>query len=181
LVRREQLRRSGPGEAEDERRQLDEPSASDDRVDPAGGEAGERHEQQEGEVELTHGRTRSLLTDLGPDLRDRLAHGDVATLAAATVLDLDLAVDQSAPDDDDGWDADELGVLELHARADASAIVVEHLDSAGLELAGELLAIGEEVVTLAGRHDVDIGRREGTRPDQAELVVVALRDAGHRA
>ena len=63
--------------------------------------------------------------------------GYVGALAGAAVLDLDVALDQPAADDDDGRHPDQLGVLELHPGADLRAVVVEHLEAGLRELVGE--------------------------------------------
>ena len=111
--------------------------------------------------------------------------GDLATLAGGAVLDLDDAVLERLADHDDGRDADQLGVLELHAGADLLAVVVEHRQPWRLERAGDLLGLGEDLGVagrvLAGGDDVHVDRADLARPAQAELVVVALGDAGDGA
>ena len=87
------------------------------------------------------------------------------------------AVGEAAADDDDGRHADELGVLELDAGAGLATVVEQHLDTAGLERPGELLGVRGHRLVLAGGDDVDVGRGERPRPDDAEVVVVALDDA----
>ena len=75
---------------------------------------------------------------------------------------------RSLPDHDDGRDADQLGVLELHAGADlAGAVVVEHLDALARQLVGDPLGRGEDRLVLAGGDQVHVGGRDLARPAQA--------------
>ena len=69
---------------------------------------------------LTYARTSR--TTASTTLVDR--HG--ADLAAAPVLELDLAVGQALADDDGRRDAEQLGVLERHARRHLAAVVEQH-------------------------------------------------------
>ena len=85
---------------------------------------------------------------------------------------------QTASDDDDRRDADELGVLELHTRRHATSVVVDNVKAFVRQLACERLGRDEDFLVLSGRHDVDVGGRDLPRPAQPELVVVALGDAG---
>ncbi len=115
------------------------------------------------------------------DVRGRVGDRDVLALAAGPVLDLDDALGETLADHDDRGHADQLGVLELHARRDLHAVVVQHRQALGGQVDREL---GRRVVdrrVLAGRDDVHVGRRDLARPDQAELVVGVLRDGRDRA
>ncbi len=120
---------------------------------------------------VTRGRSRRA-----PRRRHR-RDGDLAPLPGAPVLELEGAVGEAAADDDDRRHADELGVLELHTGRRLPAVVEEHLDPLGLEGPGELLGVGDDGVVLAGGDDVHVGGRQRPRPDEPELVVVALGDA----
>ncbi len=97
------------------------------------------------------------------------------------VLDLDLALGQPAPDDDDGRHPDQLGVLELHARADALAVVEDDRQALCLKIVRDLGALDEDLLVLSGGDQVHVGRRDLAGPDQPELVVVSLGDGGHGA
>ena len=68
------------------------------------------------------------------------------------VLELELTVGQAAADHHGGGHADELGVLELHARGDLGAVVEKHLALVGHEHAGHAVQQGR-FAGARGPHD----------------------------
>ena len=114
------------------------------------------------------GQPSSSTDHLGDPLDD-VGHGDVLALAGAAVLDLDHAVGQAAADDDDRRHADQLGVLELHARRHRVAVVEQHAQAGGLELGGQRLGgRRRSAPSLPVDDDVDVGRGDLARPAQAD-------------
>src|SRR6476646_11003097 len=124
-----------------------------------------------------------LTSTTGADAAAHVVHDvvgrHVLTIAGRPVLDLHGAVRQALADHHDRRHADQLGVLELHAGADLGPVVVQHLDALAGQLVGDPLGRGEDVLVLAGRDQVDVGRRDLAGPGQAQLVVGALGDRGH--
>ena len=59
LVRREHLRRRGPGEPDEQRGQLDQPAPADDGVDPAGEEARDAEQRDDAEARVGHARAQA--------------------------------------------------------------------------------------------------------------------------
>src|SRR5690625_2098269 len=132
-------------------------------------------------------RGRCRATPLGPeadrgsttvDERSQVWHdlfdGDVLLLTATPVPELDHTVGEAASDDHDGGHTDQLGVGELHPRGDPGAIVVDDLDADAIQLGGDALGLGVDLVVLAGGDDVHVGGRHVTWPHQAPLVAVGL-------
>src|SRR5215470_11457084 len=67
-------------------------------------------------------RPRESAADRADEVVHDNAYRNVFAGAGATVLDLDGAVGKPLPDDGNGGDANEFGVLELHARRDLLAV-----------------------------------------------------------
>src|SRR5690625_4966020 len=112
-----------------------------------------------------------------------LFDGDILLLTATPVPDLDHTVGEAASDDHDGGHTDQLGVGKLHPRGDPGAIVVDDIDADTIQLGGDALGLGVDLVVLAGGDDVPVGRRHVTRPHQATLAPggLAERRDGARA
>src|ERR1022692_1811666 len=107
-------------------------------------------------------------------IAESVRHERLRSRRERLLYELDDAVHEglAAHDDADG-EADEVEVLELHARAFV-AVVVENLDSRGLESLVEPVRRLEDV-RVALEHGDDAGEwRERNRPDNAVLVVVLL-------
>src|ERR1043165_1782019 len=84
------------------------------------------------------------------------------------------------PHGDPQREADQIRILELHARA-LVAVVEEHVDAGGEELRVDLLGRRAHGLLFAeGRHD-DGERRDRDRPDDAVVVVALLHRGGDRA
>src|SRR5690242_11088898 len=115
-------------------------------------------------------RVTSGGADHAHEVVDHVVDRDVLPLAGTTVADLDGALGQVAPDHDDGRDADQLGVLELHAWADLGPVVVQDGDAVAGELAHQPVGVREDLVVLAGGDHVDIRRGDVSRPAQPQLV-----------
>src|ERR1017187_839616 len=115
------------------------------------------------------------------DEPDDAVRPDLGILPLAARGDLDdAALKALAAHDDAHGEADEVEVLELHAGTFV-AIVVENLDSRGLESLVKRVR-GLENVGVALKHCDGAGeRRERDRPDDAVLVVVLLHGRRDRA
>src|SRR5699024_132031 len=107
---------------------------------------------------------QSGAADLRGHRVDDLLRGDLADLAAGPVPHLHHTGGQAPADHDRGGNAQQLRVLELHARGDLGTVVVEHLEAARLERAGDPLRLGEDRRILAGGDDVHVGGGELPRP-----------------
>jgi hypothetical protein len=83
-------------------------------------------------------------------------------------------------DGDAQREADEVRVLELHARAFV-AVVEQHVDAGGEQLRVDLLGRRAHAVFLAERGHDDGKRRDRDRPDDAVVVVALLHRGGDRA
>src|SRR6478752_5718448 len=110
-----------------------------------------------------------------------LVNGYILGIAAAAVLDLHDAVHESAPDGEDGGDADQFGIAELHAGGNLGAVVIDDVEAGSFELQGEFFGGGEDFLAAAHGHNVDVGRGDGARPDQAPVIVVGLCQGRHGA
>src|SRR5690349_875527 len=84
----------------------------------------------------------------------------VGPLARGAVLHLEHTVGDSAAGHDDRGHPDQLGVLELHARADPRPVVEEHGEPLGGQLGRELLGGLEHRGVLACGDQVDVGGRD---------------------
>src|SRR5699024_7904326 len=107
--------------------------------------------------------------------------GEFGGLAAHAVAELDLAVGETAADDDDGGHAQQLRVLELHAGADLRAVVEEDGRAGGVEGLGELLRGLRGGGVLVRDDHVHLVRGDGGGPAQAALVVHLLGQDGDQA
>src|ERR1017187_5029678 len=129
---------------------------------------------------VRHEGLRSRRERLLDELDDTVRR-DLGSLPLAARGDLDdAALKALAAHDDAHGKADKVEVLELHAGA-LVAIVVENLDSRGLEALVEPVRRLEDMgVTL--EHGDDAGeRRERHRPDDSDVVVILLDGRRHRA
>jgi hypothetical protein len=97
------------------------------------------------------------------------------------VADLDDPVGEPLADHDDRRDADQLGVLELHARGHLRAVVVQHRDALAAELLGDARGGLEDRRVLAGGDQVHVRRSDLPRPDQPDVVGGALGDRGDQS
>ena len=111
------------------------------------------------------------------------ADRDVLPLAGGPVADLDDAVGQAAADRHDRRDADQLGVLELHAGADlAGAVVVEHGRRPRAESSSASRAAASKTSpSLPAATRWTSAGRDLARPAQPELVEGVLGDRRDRA
>jgi hypothetical protein len=64
---------------------------------------------------------------------------------------------------------------------DLAAVVEQHPQARRVQLLGQPRGDLEDLVVLAGGHQVHVGRGDLARPDQAALVVLLLGDGGDRA
>ena len=99
------------------------------------------------------------------------------------MLVLDYTVVDAALTDDDGMgDADELHVGEHHART-LLAVIEQHVDPGGLQLAVEAFGQLGHAMGLVHVHrdDHHLKRRDGIRPDDAGIVIVLLDGGGDHA
>src|SRR6478735_9246420 len=109
--------------------------------------------------------TQDSAADDTHEVLDGVTDSDVGALAGAAVLDLDVAVDEAAAHRDDRGYADQLGVLELHARADLGTVVVDHLEAGGGQVGSQCRGCLEDRRVLAGRDEVYVGGGHLARPD----------------
>ena len=83
-------------------------------------------------------------------------------------------------DHDDRRHPEQLGVLELHARRDAAAVVVEDVETLRHQVVGERLGRVEHRVVLAGGHQVHVDGSHRARPAEPDVVEGRLGDRGDR-
>src|SRR5665647_1437489 len=111
---------------------------------------------------------------LGHDRIDDLVDGHLTSIAGRAILDLDRAGLKALAHDDDGRDSDQLCILELHTGRDLDAVVIDDRDSLCCEGIREPGSLGEDLLVLAGGHQVDVGGSDLAGPHEAYLVVAAL-------
>src|SRR5215813_4065912 len=104
------------------------------------------------------------IRDLGPP------HSLVEAVPSASDLDHPLFREQVADGDPDGY-AKEVGVFELHP----GALVEQDREMRGLQVAIDLLdGLAQGWVPRRDRHQVNLERSDGPRPDDPVRVVVLL-------
>ena len=97
--------------------------------------------------------------DLGQDLRHGIVDGNVASFVGCSVLDLDDAIGEASPNDDDRGNSDQFGVLELHAGRRRLSVVEEHPHTCGLEFLRHPERCCVELGILTRRDDMNVSRR----------------------
>jgi hypothetical protein len=90
------------------------------------------------------------------DMAGCLAGGDGFGCAGSAVSDLDCAAGEASADDDDGGDADQLGVFEFHPGGNVGSVVVEHPDVGGGQLGDQTVGELGDRLALANCDEVNV-------------------------
>ena len=116
-------------------------------------------------IDRVHGHLRDLAADEPTRCVTASSTATSDPFSGGSVLDLDDAVGQPLPTTTIVGTPISSASLNFTPGETFRPVVEEHPTAGGLQLVGERSAAAKIALVLAGRDDVDVGRRDLARPD----------------